>query len=409
MKKSILFAILFYFIQGVVHNLGHPVTPSFVRGQGIPDYMFGVFFAAMSLGMMFGAPLWGILSDRGKKKTYIVIGLLLYSIGQFGFGFTNNSVLMVLSRFISGFGVSSAVTLLTSYVIEESDLTTRAKNLAYTAASVGLGASAGYWIGGFIATNPIISTLLATSNLSMVFLYQSVANVGYILVIMWLFKEHPFIHAQTKKQTSIWQGFKEITRIDVSLLFFFGALVLMTIGGINLSKYIDVYFDELGYNPQELGTFVMASGIVSLLASVLIVPFVSRFKRQLGVLALLHICSAIIVFYVFRETAFLLVIYTVYMIYIVLRTIHQPLEQNYIAYNVKDGKYGAIMGLRQSFVSIGMVVGPLLGGFLYERSPLLLFDMSAYAFLLGVVFLICTALLKKKSMNGGNNYENNPS
>ena len=68
MRKSIYIIIFFFFIQGIIHNIGHPVTPAFVRGLEIPDYMFGVFFAAMSLGLMIGSPLWGILADRGRRK-----------------------------------------------------------------------------------------------------------------------------------------------------------------------------------------------------------------------------------------------------------------------------------------------------------------------------------------------------
>jgi len=64
--------------------------------------------------------------------------------------------------------------------------------------------------------------------------------------------------------------------------------------------------------------------------------------------------------------------------------------------HAKEGKYGSAMGIRQSFVSIGMVIGPLLGGFLYEKSPIVLFDSSAFAFLLGVLLLGVVYLLEQK-------------
>ena len=92
MKKTLILTILYFLIQGIVHNIGHPVTPAFVRSLGIPDFMFGVFFASMSFGLMIGGPIWGILGDRGKKKNYIVIGLLLYSIGQLFFWICGQSI-----------------------------------------------------------------------------------------------------------------------------------------------------------------------------------------------------------------------------------------------------------------------------------------------------------------------------
>ncbi|HBY65656.1 MAG TPA: hypothetical protein DEG42_04650 [Acholeplasmataceae bacterium] len=140
----------------------------------------------------------------------------------------------------------------------------------------------------------------------------------------------------------------------------------------------------------------MATGVASLFASVILVPIFAKFKKQLVLISIIHILSALIVFYVFRSNVFLLTMYTVFMVYVVLKAIYQPLEQNYISLHAKEGKYGSAMGIRQSFVSIGMVIGPLLGGFLYEKSPILLFDSSAFAFLLGVLLLGVVYLLERK-------------
>ncbi|MDX9691143.1 MAG: hypothetical protein RBT45_01735, partial [Acholeplasmataceae bacterium] len=54
--------------------------------------------------------------------------------------------------------------------------------------------------------------------------------------------------------------------------------------------------------------------------------------------------------------------------------------------------------LRQSFVSIGMIIGPLLGGFLYEIRPLLLFDFSGFAFIVGVLLLGLVYVLEMKDV-----------
>ena len=102
MKKTIVVVLFLYFVQGLIHNLGHPVTPTFVEYRNIPDYMFGLFFAAMSLGLTIGGPIWGILGDRGNKRTYMSLGLVIYSIGQFGFAFFDDVYIMILFRFISG-------------------------------------------------------------------------------------------------------------------------------------------------------------------------------------------------------------------------------------------------------------------------------------------------------------------
>ncbi|MDO9629054.1 MAG: MFS transporter, partial [Acholeplasmataceae bacterium] len=351
MKKTVYLLIAFFFIQGIVHNLGHPVTPAFVRGLGIPDFMFGVFFAAMSFGLMIGSPIWGILADQGRRKFYIVLGLSIYSIGQFLFAYSADATLMVIFRFVAGFGVGSALTIMTSQIIEQSELRDRAKHLAYAAASSTLGASLGYWIGGFLSTNASIVNLIGTSDYRRIFVIQVILNVLYTISIVVLLRNQEKV-SKTMTKPSMIAGLKEISKIDKSLLIFLISLTFMTIGSINVSKYLDVYFDQLGYNPQQLGTFVMVTGIVSMLSSIFLVPYFAKVKKQLKLIGIIHLICAAIIFYVFRASNFLLIMYTVFMIYVVLKTIYQPLEQSYIANHATNNKYGSIMGLRQSFVSV---------------------------------------------------------
>ncbi len=395
-KKTILLITLFFFIQGIFHNMGHPVTPAFVTNLEIEDYMFGIFFATMSFGMMLGGPVWGIMSDYGHRKLYIIIGLLMYSMGQLGFGYTGTALGMVISRFISGFGVASSFTLMTSQIIELSDIKNRTRNLAYIAASVTLGAALGYGFGGMLSTNTFFTNWLGTDSYNRIFLIQAILNTLYALSIaIWLVDKQGHPLKQTK--SSLFSELKDISKIDSKLLLFLISLALINIGSVNLSKFIDVYFKELGYDPQELGIFVMVTGFVSVLATLFLVPVFSRFKRQLSTIAFIQVASAAIVFWVFRASAFLLMIYTVYMLYIVFRTLYQPLEQSFISLQAKSGKMGSIMGIRQAFVSIGMVIGPVVGGFLYEWAPIRLFDFSAIMFLMGTAILICVFVMDKKS------------
>ncbi len=408
MRKNMIMIILYFFIQGIVHNLGHPVTPYFVEDLGISDYMFGLFFSAMSLGLMIGAPLWGILSDRGHRKLYIAIGLIIYSLGQIAFGYVGNATWMVIFRLISGFGVVSGITIMTAIVIEQTHPSERAKLLAFLAASSTLGASLGYFFGGQLGKHIDWFSFLGNVSYAHIFLVQGLLNGLYVLLIILTLKDVEVKFAP-RERTSVFKGLKSLSKMDSSLLLFMLSLTLMNIGSTNLSKYIDVYFKELGYTTDDLGTYVMVTGIVSLLASIFLVKHVAKFKKQLGFIGFIQFSSAIIVFIVFRANQVLLALYTLYMVYVILRTLYTPLEQNYIAKQAKEGMYGSVMGVRQSFVSLGMVLGPLIGGFLYEISPLLLFDFNAFTFLLGLLLLYFVWLIemgRKKRLNQANEIMN---
>lgn len=387
MKKQVYLILSFFFIQGLIHNLGHPVTPALVTNMGIPNYMFGVFFSMMSFGLLVGAPIWGSLGDRGHQKRYIVFGLIVYSVGQFMFAYVGNLYLMVLFRFVSGFGVVASLTLLLSQLIGISSKETRTNHIAWSAAALALGASFGYLIGGALGSNTFFTDLLGTDDYRRVFLIQALLNLGYAGFIYISLKCDEVV-ANLEKKPSLLQGFKDIKKLNSTLIVFLIALTLISIGAINVSKYIEVYMNEVGLSSSVIGNFVWITGIVSLITSIFIVPLIVKLKRDMNIMIYIQVISAVVVFVVFRSNEILILLYSIFMIYIVAKAVFTPLEQNYISSHALDGKYGTLMGVRQSFYSIGLVIGPLIGGFLYDVKPEYVFDFSAIMFVLGFFLLL---------------------
>lgn len=380
--------IIIYFFQALIHNLGHPVTPAFVQDDlGIPKYMFGVFFATMSFGLVVGAPLWGIIADRGMKRIAMVGGLIIYSIGQFAFAYIGNMYWMVFFRFLSGFGVSASVTLFISHTVEISKPSNRAKHLAWMAASMALGRSVGYWIGGFLSSNQWMIQLLNTGegNLKNIFLLQSILNIFHAAIVFIAIKETNST-TRTIKKANFFQSFKDLRKIDKNVLLFLISLIFMSIAFTNFSKYLDVYFNDLGYATDVIGNFNLVIGLVGIATSIFIVPLVIKFNRYLLIFQIIQITSILAVLYVFRSNHFMVAVYTVFMIFIIGQAIYRPLEQHYIADQVKDGLYATTMGLRQSFFSIGMVIGPLIAGVLIDIKPIYVFDFNTA--MLGIAFIL---------------------
>lgn len=398
MKKKFVFLLVFTALQGLIHNIGHPVTPSLVTGLGIPDYMFGVFFATMSLGLMIASPIFGSWGDKHKKNRLIFIGLLFYSIGQAGFGISGNMYWMVFFRLVSGLGVSGIVTLFVSYVIEISDKEKRARNLAIFAATLTLFASVGYKLGGFLNNSPLFIQLLHTDNPGNLFIIQAVLNTLYALLILFTLKEEEKVLIPSKR-LNLFKSLKNMKKVDFSFILFLIAVMFISMGSTNLSKYIDVYFIELGYTSNQLGDFVMVTGIVSILSSLFLVPLFIKIKKELQLMIIIQIISGIIVIFVFRQARFLLFMYTIYNVYVLIRAIYLPFEQNFISEYAEEGAMGTIMGIRQSFVSVGMIIGMVLGGFLYDLKPLLVFDASAAMFFIAfVLFVVVFHRFKRKHM-----------
>lgn len=387
-----------YFMQGVIHNLGHPVTPALVTDLGIPDYYFGIYFAAMSFGLLLGAPIWGILADLSQKRYYMFFGLLLYSLGQILFGFSTDKNLMILFRFMSGFGVSASITLLMSHLVELSPPSIRKMYLGWYQGLFVLGSSVGYFLGGFVTENSFFVNALHTDLFRNVFLIQAILNVFHALFIFFFIKERKAEtnEAEVKEKPNFLSSIKEVTNLNKELLLFLVSLTFISLGAITVSKFIEVYMNDIGLNPADIGTFVGATGLVALFTMIFIVPFVVVIKNDLKIMVFIQLLSASIIFIVFRQTDIIIALWTGFMMYIVLKTLYAPLEQHFISSFADGDKYGKILGVRQSFYSIGLVVGPLIGGVLYNKFPRYAFDFAAAMFLVGFILLLIVGTRLKK-------------
>lgn len=400
MKKFMLFYLIIYFVQGIVTNLHHPLMPYYVEAIGVPNFMFGFFFSFMNLGMMFGGPFWGNLADHNKKKISLIIGILIYGLMQILFGLGHVFDMWTLSAFrlISGFGMASALTILTGEMIITSDKDKRAKNIAFGAAAVGLGGAIGQFLGGFIHTNSFFIKAFRTDIFFNAFLLQGI-SVGFfaVLIAIW-FKPKKTIVDPNKKRVQFWEGFKEVRNIKPELLYFLVALTLITIASTNVEKYLDVYFKDLGFLAKELGNFKMIAGVVSLLSGIILVPLFMKIKHRLKLISVFQIISAVLIFTVFRSSSslFLILLYTMYMAYIAIKAIFTPLEQDHISKFSGNHNVATTLGIRQSFYSIGTIIGPIFGAFLYDYSPRLLFDTSVIFFLISLVLIFISNHYRKK-------------
>jgi DHA1 family multidrug resistance protein-like MFS transporter len=115
---------------------------------------------------------------------------------------------------------------------------------------------------------------------------------------------------------------------------------------------------------------------------------------------IIQVISALIVFYVFRQNAFMLVLYTVFIFYFVLKNMFQPFEQSFISKTAERKNYGTVMGIRQSFFMLGNVIGPIISGFIYDFDPLLMFDISAIMFLGAFILMNVSQHMSKKEPDG---------
>lgn len=375
--------------------------PSYVTELNLPDYMFGFFFAFMNLGIMIGSPIWGSLADSGKKKVSVVSGFIIYGLFQYLFGFGNVFGPWTLSiiRFLSGVGIAASFTIIISEIIIISDHENRARNIALGAAAMTIGGAFGQFLGGEMYTNSFFINIFKTDQVANILLLQGILSLLLSVYIFFFFKPKEVLKEKAVKRLSFFEGFRRIKELSPKLILFLLALIFITMAQTNVDKFLDVYFiKDLGYKENILGQFKMIVGFVSVLTSLLIVPIFMKIRKRLFLISLFQVISAILVFIIFSGTtfSFLTYLYSFYLVYIMVKTTNDPLDREYVSNFAEEKNMGVVTGIRQSFFSLGTIIGPILGAFLYDYDSKLVFYVSVLFFLLSIILITISSAIGKE-------------
>ncbi len=374
MNRKILYIIFMF--QAFIFNLTNVITPRYLDSLHLEKYMFGYFLALWSLGMLLSSPIWGELGDRFGRKKFVVLGILIYGISQLGFYYSSNIYLLVLLRVTSGIGVGAPVTLLLSYMVSNSNKGNRTRNLSMRMAFITIGSTVSYKVSGILG-------LHFTREL---FLGQSVLSIFFILLVIFGMKEKKDPHCAYPKQFNIFNSLKHFRKLDRTFLMYLFSITLTTMTFTNIDKFIDVYVIDSTHSSSILGNIKMVIGIVFIVTNFVLIPRIKEYLGKVYLLQMIQVFMAVIVLTVFMYSNIIIMLYTVFLGFVVLKAIFVTSEQFYLSKQVPKEELGLFMGLRQSFVCLGMILGPVIGGHIYTSAPI-------YLFIFSVICLLSSSLI----------------
>lgn len=352
--------LAFSLLVGLGMNLAHPVTPAHLVSIDIDKALFGVLFASMNLGQFIFAPIWGNLGDQKNRTMVAVIGLVGYAVSQFFFGYFTNVYLIILVRFTAGiFACAILSNGLAHISVNPVFGRNKAKLISLFVAFNVIGSTLGYSIGGtigdyFVGQESVLMYIQAGFNILLaIFTYLFIRMDEEVKIVK-------------KRQSAIAQ-LLQIKKLSKELFLLIIIVALISIAQTNFSKYLDMYITDLGYSPSTIGTLVGTTGIVTLVISFLVVPNLNKRFKETKTLLVVVILQALFTALTFGldQSHFLIWGYTFFMIYTIGKAIYEPT----VAYHLS--KYteispGVLMGSRQSAISLGAIIGPLIAGLIYD-------------------------------------------
>lgn len=380
-NKSLIFIIFLTMFSSLAFNMAHPVTPMFINKLGLPTFMFGLFFATMSIGNFIGSPLFGSLSDKKGRIKFLILGAIGYGISQLGFGFNTNPLIILIFRFTGGFFVVSYLTTSIAYLTDITTKENRTKYITYYAAANTIGGSLGSLLGGAIGN----------TNFKYTFFVQFVLCIILGILVYFLLEEP---QRETFSKTSKGYNLKKINNSNIlnkNLIIMFIVVIAFYFASTSYNSTINYYIEDvLNLPPTFIGGFLAFVGIVGFAVNLIFTPLLAKYFKEINLFKVITIFTvASLILMVISNNIILFLSCAV--IFASFASIHIPLQQSIITKLSKEN-YGSLMGIFNSSKAVGQVTGSLSAGFIFDLGNKLPFLLSAI-----IVFISFIILLSLKS------------
>lgn len=231
-----------------------PALPAIAASLGVKaswvEYTLTIYLFSFGIGTLF----WGRLSDHFGRKPCILAGLAIYILGSFGCYMADSLSILMISRFIQGFGGSIGSVLAQAIVRDAFS----GPNLTKAYSSI-VGALA-----VFPAIGPIVGGVI-TQQFSWPMIFIFLIGFGILIFLVTLQKLPETLTIRQQKLPSLLTILCQLAK-DPKVIGF-GLLVALC-NGITFSYYAEGSFyliELLGLSPSQYGmTFaLMASATIA--------------------------------------------------------------------------------------------------------------------------------------------------
>lgn len=241
-----------------------PTLPVYVKSIGGADSVIGLVTGIFTISALLTRPVSGLLLDKVGRKKVFLVGLGIYILSVFAYNWLATIALILLFRFIHGFGwgasSTSSNTIASDYIPKERF----GEGMGYFSLSSSLAMAAGPAVGLYITSNYSFTLLF--------FISASLASLGFLLSLSLEFKEVTKKELE-KKQAALY----EKSSLKPSIIVFF-----LTITYATIVSFLSLYAAERGI--QNIGMFFTVYAFSLLISRPVFGKVVDRFGFDFAVI-----------------------------------------------------------------------------------------------------------------------------
>jgi DHA1 family multidrug resistance protein-like MFS transporter len=361
-KRNLYILTFVLFVVMLGYGIVIPILPFYIDHMGAGGTELGLLVASYAVMRLVCGPIWGSLSDRIGRRPILILGILGYALAMVWFGLATRLWMLFAARILSGILSSATAPTTMAYIGDSTTEKERGGGMGMLGAAGGIGTILGPALGGFLGGESLSTPFFIAAGLSLL-----------SLLLAWRFLPESLPAGERQKSESekafldlrVWF---QTLRSPIATLFLL--IFISTCGLMIFANVFGLYaLDRFAFGPQDVGVMMMVLGLVSALAQgILSGPLIGRWGDEPVIKGGLLATALGFGLMLLANTYITILLATAFFgLAIALQT---PALTSLTSKRATVPQ-GIAMGLSNSFVSLGRIVGPLLGGIIYDMNILL--------------------------------------
>jgi DHA1 family multidrug resistance protein-like MFS transporter len=363
----------------IVVTLGYglviPIFPFYIQELGGSGGEMGMLVALSALTELLFGPLWGGISDRMGRKRVLMVGVFGYGASLLLMGFASRLWMLFAARALSGLLTAATMPSAMAYVGDTTTERDRGGGIGWLGSAAGLGIILGPGVGGWLGRSSLSRPFFVGAGLA----WTALLLVGFLLPeTLPASGRSGQGEVRGPRLRSLWDALSSAIGFPLFLLF----LVSFALANFEavFGLYAAVRFE---FGPERVGSILMVVGLVTTLGKgALTGPLTRRWGEETVIQG--SIVAGAIGYLVLLAAFDYVTILLATGVFILSKTVLRPALLALISRRASVGQ-GAAMGLGNTFISLGRVIGPLWAGFIFDVRLTLPYLSGAAIMALGFV------------------------
>lgn len=374
-QKVLIFMTVFLYLIGF--GIIIPILPLLGRELGGSALQVGWLMAIFSLMQFLFSPYWGQLSDRYGRRAILVGCLLAEGLTYIWFAFARDFWSLLLARGLAGFFGASLSTA-SAYISDITPPKERSKGMALIGVAFGLGFVIGPAVGGAmihfakqISPEPLIGSTVAALFVSLLCFGTFLFAYFKLPESLPIEKRHSAQRKRTNRFLSILNKFKLSVLRPLLSVYFLSGLAMASMEA-TLILYVGQQF---GWTSEKVSYGFAYIGIIIIFTQGFLVRRLMPLfgEKSLALLGLVSFTLGMGGIGISQSLGSMAVAMTLLSLG---NGFVNPSIMGSISLASSDTEQGENLGVAQGLSSLGRILGPLLGGQLFDsvsiRAPFFL-------------------------------------